>query len=161
MKSLPLGTILIAAILIAGIARAESPLDEPGFKKATVRSEIKRGFDEIYKSAHDELEPNLTKMANQMHKAESITTSEGSMLGARLAELFVLDFLLRSSELGTNNSAQEITDAAALGHAWRSDIRRRVESLSLSEEQLLDVVNRDFHGLLNRYDTGADASISR
>lgn len=155
---------LVLAILIfaAWNARAESPLDEPGFKDATVRSELKRGFDVVYKSAHDHLEPNLTKMANQLRALSSTgTSSVGYVLGARLAELFTLDFLLRSSEVSAHNTAEEITDAGVLGSSLRLEIRRRAESLSLSEAQVFEAVQRNFEGLLNRYDTGADASIAK
>lgn len=153
----------VVLLVIGRIVPAESPLDEPGFKDATVRSELSRGFDEVYKSAHDNLVPNLTKMANQLRaKSEMMARSPGYVLGARLGELFILDFLLRgSSDVSAHNSAEEITDAARLGHALRREIRRRTEALSLSEEEVLGAIGRDFQGLLNRYDSGAEVSIAK
>ena len=160
MKKSP---ILFAIILhIVGLSVAaseESPLDEPAFKEATIGSEIKRGYDAVYNSAHDRLGPNLTQMANQMREVSGATrASPGYVLGGRMGELFVLDFLLRSPTVSANNSAEEITDASRLGHVIRREIRRRAEILSLTDDQLFAAIGKDFRGLFNRYDTGAEVS---
>ena len=154
----------LAALLLVGAINtwAQSPLDQSGFKKTTIGDEIRRGFDFASTRARERPSPNLTTMANELHDlAGSSSISAGFFLGAKLAELVVLDTILRSSGVGASNTAEEITDAARLGYVIRRDIRRVAESFSLSDEQLSRAVSRDFQGLLNRYDTGGDASVSR
>jgi hypothetical protein len=149
------------ALCSASICQGQSPLDAPGEKKITVRSEIARGRTEIFEAAQTTIPLNdlLADFGEVILKNKSLQKdSDGFMLGARVEEIREIDIRLQSSGRDKFNTQQTIAAAYKICGEFVAEIRKLQAQLGIDDEATISAMGvtkpdafEHYKALLNSY----------
>lgn len=136
----------VLGALVACSSLAESPLDAPGEKKITVGSEILRGFTETYNNSVEHparLTDIVIRIEQRLDRSQAVNTdSTGFKIGVRLAEVFVIDAMLKAPEVSTSNTITEIRYCTQIAGNISRAIRGAEKDLSVTDEELIAAAGR-------------------
>jgi hypothetical protein len=140
--------LLTLVVILASTAFAQSPLDAPGEKKITVRSEIKRGATEVTDHVIDNLTSSVLQLVVTMNEViarnqANRTDSDGFMLGARFSQWHELNGHLRDSSVYQSNSQSSIAERQEDCRRYFSEMRELQKKLGLNDDQLIEAVGVD------------------
>ncbi len=154
-----ISTTVFFTLAIASLF-GQSPLDAPGEKKVTVRSEIARGDSELFKAALNRPGgwalapvPTLVKtglqdmslghlwraMNDVIERNKSLQKdSEGFMLGARLQQVERLDDALHADGIGQFNTEKDIREYFSRAQECAKDVRALQKKLGIDDNALAE-----------------------
>ena len=136
--------ILILALAVATVCEAQSPLDAPGEKKVTVRSEIERGFSETFSAQINDvslvyLEGHLDEVIDNNKSRQK--DSDGFMLGARAEQVNEIDSIAHDDTRELFNTHQEIVSAYNLCREYVTEIRKLQKRLGIDDDTLVSATD--------------------
>lgn len=105
--------------LVVTTAWAQSPLDAPGEKKVTVKTEISRGAREVLAHSREDGSLNLATLDEEMATVVSRnnaanTDSQGFLLGARFLQWYLLDMFLHHKYTRSKTTRRKSCDLGRL-----------------------------------------------
>ena len=137
--------ILILALAVATVCEAQSPLDAPGEKKVTVRSEIARGAAEMFSDRYVSrcgmhlvcLEARFDEINSKSRQKDS----DGFMLGARAEQVNEIDSIAHDDTRELFNTHQEIVSAYNLCREYVTEIRKLQKRLGIDDDTLVSATD--------------------
>lgn len=139
--------ILILALAVAMVCKAQSPLDASKEKKVIVCSEIARGAAEIFSDRYISrcglnlacLEARFDElMANSKFRKKD---SDGFMLGARTEQLNEIDSVAHEDTREWFNTHEDIVSAYNLCREYVTEIRKLQKRLGIDDDTLLSAID--------------------
>jgi len=139
--------ILILALAVAMVCKAQSPLDAPKEKKVIVCSEIARGAAEIFSDRYVSqcglhlacLEARFDELiANSKFRKKD---SDGFMLGARTEQLNEIDSVAHEDTREWFNTHVDIVSAYNLCREYFTEIRKLQKRLGIDDDMLLSAID--------------------
>lgn len=148
-------SLWLIAAAVATVCEAQSPLDAPGEKKVTVRSEIARGYHEISFARTQPrdvylayLEGDLAKVIQNNESRQK--DSDGFMLGARLGEVQQIDILLHLDGVERFNSQEDVATTRKDCREFVADIRKLEKQLGVDDDAVISAIGATEPELFSR-----------